>query len=147
LTQRHLIGPVAIGLALLVATAAGADGGGRVVGTVRASPLVISMRVQATEVRAGKLFAAAALATNIATTPLAEVALTLRADASIRIVRATPTALGTLNGHSSRGAAWALCATSPGNYVIFSRVTAAPDWVAESEARLVTVSGSRRNCP
>jgi hypothetical protein len=135
----------ASGLALAIAGGAHAASSGSVAGRVVANPLDVRLTLSTSQTQVGTRFGAGATVRNLGTGSLSNVTLALRADPAIAVTPSSPWSLGNLAGGETTAAAWFLCASAPGNYVVVARATGGV-FTAESPAKLVSVTAGRGRC-
>ena len=127
------------------ATVAGEEAA--VTGTVRISPLVITLELEAATVGVGTPVKARATVGNVGIVAVRRVDVALRLD-PVGLVLRGPTTRHLQQVREGRSATvpWAMCGSVPGTYVVLAQASA--DGVTvESAARLLTIApGNRRSC-
>jgi len=129
-------------LAALALAAVPQAAGDSISGTVRANPFQLSLTVAPSTTHVGAFLTAAVTATNLADTPVPAM-LTL--ELPLGLAAASVAASLVVPAHGSATASFAVCAQSPGTYVVAAHGETATDR-ADSVAVLVTVAPGDGPC-
>jgi hypothetical protein len=130
--------------ALTLVGAARAAGGGSISGTVVATPLALAISLSSTSVPSGSQFSATASVSNLGTSSLSNVDVTLQADSNI--AGASTKRLASIAGGSTVSVTWQLCSLAPGSYVLLTKGQSG-SFSAESSAQLLQITSSSGKCP
>lgn len=148
---------LAVPVALLLATSHSIQPGpvagigastGSVAGSVRASPLLVTLGLSAGTAPVGRTIRAEAVVTNMGPAPLRALTVELRADRTGLAIRAPIVQVAQLKPGRSTTISWSVCGRAAGSYVLLAHVTAGGDSI-DSAARLLEVVPSTRkgSCP
>lgn len=148
MNRRRIGSPIALVLSVLVAAVPvvlGADEG-TVSGTVRISPIRVSLGVSETSLTTGKTFRATASVHNIGNVPVGDIVVRLRLDpAGLAVSKPGDRLIAQIKGGRNTSVTWTVCAVSPGTYVLLGQATVGGSTV-ESGAVVVAVAAGRRSC-
>jgi hypothetical protein len=131
-------------LALMLTGSARAADGGSVTGSVVVNPAVVAFSLSSTSVSAGSPFGVTATVSNLGTSSLSNVDVTLQLDSSVG--GASTKTLASIAGGGTGSVSWQLCGAVPGNYVLLAKAQFGA-FSSESAAQVLQITAGTGTCP
>jgi hypothetical protein len=139
------IAVVVVALVVGATGSAQADDSGRVVGTVRASPLAVEVTRPDEPLRRGRWFRVVARVSNSGPTRLEDVTVRLVRPPQLMLADPAMQVIPRIPARESRRVDWEVCSNTPGSYVVLARAQDGP-FTAESPGAVVQILPSNRTC-